>query len=76
MHKVLDNGLKAILCIGESKEEYEAGLNKEVKICVFLSCIGSLRRPVYMFWLSYCGHTAGGRTTAEAPFVPSHVLSS
>lgn len=31
VHKVLDSGLKAILCIGESKEEYEAGLNKEVR---------------------------------------------
>ncbi|CAB1112613.1 unnamed protein product [Ectocarpus sp. CCAP 1310/34] len=30
VHKVLDQGLKAILCIGESKEEYEAGLNKEI----------------------------------------------
>lgn len=27
---MLDAGLKPILCIGESKEEYEAGLNKEV----------------------------------------------
>lgn len=30
VHKVLNNGLKPILCIGESKEEYEAGLNKEI----------------------------------------------
>lgn len=28
---MLDDGLKPILCIGESKDEYEAGLNKEVK---------------------------------------------
>lgn len=32
VRKVLDNGLKPILCIGESKEEYESGLNKEVRI--------------------------------------------
>lgn len=30
LRKVLDEGLKPILCIGESKEEYESGLNKEV----------------------------------------------
>lgn len=30
VRKVLDAGLKPILCIGESKEEYEAGLNKEI----------------------------------------------
>lgn len=34
VRKVLDNGLKVILCIGESKEEYEAGLNKEVNFIV------------------------------------------
>ena len=39
VHKVLDNGLKPILCIGESKEEYEAGLNKEVHS---LECVGPL----------------------------------
>ena len=27
---VLDAGLKAVLCIGETKGEYEKGLNKEV----------------------------------------------
>eukprot|EP01084_Bolivina_argentea_P289812 497735_1 len=30
VHKVLDNEMKPILCIGESKEEYEAGLNKDI----------------------------------------------
>ena len=29
--KVLGAGLKAILCIGETKDEYEAGLNKMVR---------------------------------------------
>jgi len=28
--KILKDGLKAVLCIGETKEEYEAGLNQEV----------------------------------------------
>jgi triosephosphate isomerase (TIM) len=28
--KVLQDGLKPLLCIGESKEEYEAGLNQQV----------------------------------------------
>lgn len=28
--KVLNSGITAILCVGESKEEYEAGLNSEV----------------------------------------------
>jgi hypothetical protein len=40
--KVLSSGLKPILCIGETKEEYEAGLNKMVRgrVCVFVvSCL-------------------------------------
>jgi len=32
IHKVLDAGLKPILCIGETKDEYEAGLNKMVRV--------------------------------------------
>jgi len=28
--KILKDGLKAVLCIGETREEYEAGLNQEV----------------------------------------------
>lgn len=43
MQKVLDNGLKPILCIGESKEEYEAGLNKEVGL-TSRKCIPALLR--------------------------------
>jgi triosephosphate isomerase len=30
VRKILDDGLKAVLCIGETQEEYEAGLNHEV----------------------------------------------
>jgi len=30
VHVILDAGLKCILCIGEVKEEYDLGLNKEV----------------------------------------------
>lgn len=30
IHKVLGAGLKPVLCIGETKEEYDAGLNHEV----------------------------------------------
>jgi len=30
VHKVLSKGMNAILCIGESKEEYESGLNRQV----------------------------------------------
>jgi len=30
--KVLKEGLKPVLCIGETREEYEAGLNHEVTI--------------------------------------------
>lgn len=30
VHKVLKDGLKPVLCIGESKDEYEAGLNQEI----------------------------------------------
>lgn len=30
VRKVLKSGITAILCIGESKEEYESGLNSEV----------------------------------------------
>jgi len=32
VHVILDAGLKCILCIGEVKEEYDLGLNKEVRI--------------------------------------------
>lgn len=28
--KALQDGLKPVLCIGESKEEYEAGLNQQI----------------------------------------------
>lgn len=30
VHKILEQGLKPVLCIGETQEEYEAGLNQEV----------------------------------------------
>ena len=30
--KVLKEGLNPVLCIGETKEEYEAGLNHEVRL--------------------------------------------
>ena len=32
MLKVLKEGLNPVLCIGETKEEYEAGLNHEVRL--------------------------------------------
>lgn len=31
VHKVLAAGLKPILCIGETKDEYELGINKLVR---------------------------------------------
>ncbi len=35
VHKVLAAGLKPILCIGETKDEYELGINKLVRaVCV------------------------------------------
>ena len=34
--KVLKEGLNPVLCIGETKEEYEAGLNREV--CMHFVC--------------------------------------
>lgn len=51
VHKVLDNGLKPILCIGESKEEYEAGLNKEVHS---LECVRPLLCLVLFAYPSAC----------------------
>lgn len=43
LHKVLAAGLNPILCIGETKDEYELGLNKLVRgpldIAVFLACV-------------------------------------
>jgi hypothetical protein len=38
VRKVLDAGMSPILCIGESKEEYEAGLNKEVCTRIAVPC--------------------------------------
>lgn len=41
---MLGEGLKSILCIGESKDEYEAGLNKEVRhTSWYLQYVGVLR---------------------------------
>jgi triosephosphate isomerase len=34
--KVLKEGLKPVLCIGETREEYEAGLNHEVYPFLFI----------------------------------------
>jgi triosephosphate isomerase len=36
---ILDSGLKCILCVGEVKEEYEMGLNKEVCAIQLAKCL-------------------------------------
>uniref|UniRef100_A0A7S2XYZ2 Triosephosphate isomerase n=1 Tax=Fibrocapsa japonica TaxID=94617 RepID=A0A7S2XYZ2_9STRA len=36
VRKILDSGMKPVLCIGESREEYEANLNKEI-CCIQLA---------------------------------------
>jgi len=46
--KILKEGLKPVLCIGETKDEYEAGLNHEVR------CDASDLSPHPFFSLTLC----------------------
>jgi triosephosphate isomerase len=36
---ILDAGLKCILCVGENKQEYELGLNKETCAVQLAKCL-------------------------------------
>ena len=57
--KVLKEGLNPVLCIGETKEEYEAGLNREVcihfvcSICKYICYVCILLVLVYMYTYIY-----------------------
>ena len=55
--KVLMEGLNPVLCIGETKEEYEAGLNREVCILLIVylcACVVCINRYMLCVYAACC----------------------